>query len=162
MTLFDSEKIREEISLILNPVRQTLAPGVLLRIHPNRVADLTIADNDGDVLILFPSERTVENDRTFSINHQTRLQKVSIVISLPQYYSEIGAGKVSERVEKALENLKVTGALFDLTFDTRREFFQGSRWVIEIIFDIVGRQAIIDFDVQGTVPQIATIGIRIL
>jgi hypothetical protein len=160
--MFDSEKIRIEISTVLNPVRQTLAPGVLLRIHPNKVADLTIADTDGDVLILFPSERTIENDRTFSINHQTRVQKVSIVISLPQYYSETGAGKVSERVEKALENLKVTGALFDLTFDGRRDFFQGTRWVVEITFDIVGRQRIVDFDTEGTVPQIAAIGIRIL
>jgi hypothetical protein len=160
--MFDSEKIRQEISAVLNPVRQTLAPGVLLRIHPDKVADLTIADNNGDILILFPSERTVENDRTFSINHQTRLQKVSIVISLPQYYSEIGAGKVSERVEKALENLKVTNALFDLTFESRRDFFQGNRWVLDISFDIVGRQRIVDLENDGTTPQITTIGIRIL
>lgn len=160
--MFDSTLIRQEISAILTPVRQSLAPGVLLRIHPDKVTDLTIADTDGDVLILFPSERTVENDRTFSINHQTRLQKVSVVISLPSYYSDIGAGKVAERTEKALENLRVTGALFDLTFDTRREFFQGKRWVVDITFDIVGRQAIIDTENQGTVPQITTIGIRIL
>jgi hypothetical protein len=160
--MFDSALIRQEISTVLNPVRQSLAPGVLLRIHPDKVADLTIADSDGDVLFLFPSERTVENDRTFSINHQTRLQKVSIVISLPSYYSEIGAGKVAERTEKALENLRVTGALFDLTFDSRREFFQGKRWVVDITFDIVGRQAIIDTENQGTVPQIVQIGFRIL
>lgn len=160
--MFDSALIRQQISAVLTPVRQSLAPGVLLRIHPDKVADLTIADTDGDVLILFPSERTLENDRTFSINHQTRLQKVSVVISLPSYYSDIGAGKVAERTEKALENLRVTGALFDLTFDTRREFFQGKRWVVDITFDIVGRQAIIDTEDQGTVPQIATIGIRIL
>ena len=160
--MLDSEKIRQEISAALVPVRQSLAPGVLLRIHPDKVADLSIADQNGDVLIFLPSERTVENDRTFSINHQTRIQKVSIVISLPRYYSEIGAGKVAERTEKALENLRVTGALFDLTFDARREFFQGSRWVVDLTFDIVGRQRIVDFEVEGTIPQIATIGFRIL
>lgn len=159
--MFDSAKIRTEISAALAPVRATLAPGVLLRIHPNKVQDLAVADDAGDILILFPSERTIENDRTFSANHQTRIQKVSIIITLPEYYSETGAGKIAERVENALDQLKVTGALFDLTFDSRREFFQQKRWVLEVVFDIVGRQRI-DEVVIGTLPQITSIGIDIL
>jgi hypothetical protein len=159
--MFDSAQIRSEISAALTPVRATLAPNVLLRIHPNKVQDLAVADDAGDILILFPSERTVENDRTFAANHQTRIQKVSIIISLPEYYSETGAGKIAERVEDALDQLKVTGALFDLTFDSRREYFQQKRWVLDVTFDIVGRQRI-DEQNGGTVPQIANIGIEIL
>ena len=158
--MFDSEQIRKEISAALGPVRATLAPNVLLRIHPNKVQELAIADNAGDILILFPSERTIDNDRTFSANFQTRIQKVSIVISLPEYYQGTGAGKVAERVESALEKLKVTGALFDLTFDTRREYFQQKRWVLEQSFDIVGRQRI--DEISTTSPQIATMRIDIL
>lgn len=140
--MFDSETIRLEISSALGPVRASLAPGVLLRIHPNKVQDLAISDTAGDILILFPSERTIDNDRTFSANHQTREQKVLVIISLPEYYQATGAGKVAEKVESALEQLKVTSALFDLTFDSRREFFQQKRWVLELSFDIVGRQRI--------------------
>lgn len=142
--MFDSEKIREEISTALAGVRESLAPGVLLRVHPNQVQDLAVADDKGDVLILFPSERTLENDRTFGANFQTRQQKVLILISLPTYYQEMGAGKVAERVEAALQTLKPTKALFDLTFDSRREFFQQKRWVLEVSFDIVGRQKLIE------------------
>lgn len=159
--MFDSAQIRSEISAALAPVRATLAPGVLLRIHPNKVQDLAIADDAGDILILFPSERTIENDRTFAANHQTRVQKVSVIISLPEYYSETGAGKIAERVENALDRLRVTGALFDLTFDSRREYFQQKRWVLDLSFDIIGRQRI-DEQVGGTLPEIASIGIDIL
>lgn len=122
---------------------------------------MAINDSSGDILILFPSERTVENDRTFGANYQTRIQKVSIVISLPEYYETTGAGKVAERVQAALQQLKVTGAIFDLTFDSRREFFQQKRWVLEVIFDITGRDRL-DEENLGTIPQIASIGINIL
>jgi hypothetical protein len=142
--MFDSQKIREEISAALDGVRSSLAPGVLLRVHPNQVQDLAVADDKGDILILFPSARTIENDRTFGANFQTRQQKVLILISLPTYYQEMGAGKVAERVELALQALKPSRALFDLTFDSRREFFQQKRWVLEVNFDIVGRQKLIE------------------
>lgn len=132
-----------------------------MRIHPNKVQDLSVADDSGDILILFPNERTIENDRTFSANHQTRVLKVSIIITLPEYYSETGAGKVAERIENALDQLKVTGALFDLTFDNRREYFQQKRWVLDLTFDIIGRQRI-DEMITGTLPQITSIGIDIL
>lgn len=159
--MFDSTLIRKQISAALETVRSTLAPGVLLRVHPGKVQNMAVNDTNGDILILFPSERTVENDRTFGANHQTRIQKVSIVISLPEYYEDTGAGKVAERVQAALQQLKVTGAIFDLTFDSRREFFQQKRWVLEVVFDITGR-ARLDEDERGTVPQIASIGIDIL
>lgn len=158
--MFDSALIRKEISQALAPIRGTLAPGVLLRVHPDKVQDLSIADTAGDILILFPSERTTDNDRTFSSNHQTRTQKVMVVVSLPGYYQDIGAGKVAERIEDALDQFKVTGALYPMTFDSRREFFQQKRWVLEINFDIVGRQRI--DEIQGTVPQIASMRIDIL
>lgn len=159
--MFNSELIRKQISAILDPVRGTLAPNVLLRIHPDKVQDLAVADNSGDILILFPSERTIDNDRTLGANHQTRVQKVTIVISLPNYYEATGAGKVAERVEEALQKLKVDGSIFDLTFDSRREFFQQKRWVLELVFDIIGRVKLLEDD-RGTVPQIASIGINIL
>lgn len=159
--MFDSALIRKEISIALAAVRASLAPGVLLRIHPNKVQDLAVADDAGDILILFPDERTIENDRTFGANHQSRVQKLSIIISLPEYYQDTGAGKVAERVEKALEKLKVSSALFDLTFESRREFFQQKRWVLDLIFDIVGRQRI-DQIVNQTSLEIATLRIDIL
>jgi hypothetical protein len=159
--MFDSQVIREQISQALQPVRETLAPNVLLRIHPDTVQGLAVTDDKGDILILLPAERTIDNDRTFGSNHQTRTQKVLVSISLPNYYQATGAGKVAERVQERLEKLKVKGSLFDLTFENRREFFLQKRWVLELTFDIVGRQRLIE-DEPGTIPQIASIGVTIL
>jgi predicted phage gp36 major capsid-like protein len=159
--MFDSIKIRQEISTALIPVRNSLAPNVLLRIHPNKVQDLAIADNEGDILILFPTERTTDNDRTFSANHQTRSQRVSVVICLPEYYSETGATRVAERVVNTLERVKVQDALYPLTFDSRREYSQQQRWLLEVNFDIVGRELIRELP-EPVQPPITTIRIDIL
>lgn len=140
-----SAEIRLEISTALNGVRSSLAPGVLLRIHPDRVQDLSVADNAGDILILFPSERVTDNDRTFGGNHQSKIQRILIVISLPNYYQQSGAGEVAERVESALKNLKVLGSLFPLTFESRREFVQQKRWVLELSIEATKRLYISEF-----------------
>lgn len=158
--MFDSEKIREEISEALAGVRSSLAPGVLLRVHPNRVQDLAVKDDAGDVLILFPSDRAIENDRTLGANIQWREQKVLIVISLPTYYQELGAGKVAERVEAALQQVRCDRASWSLTFDSRREFFQQERWILEITFNLTGRKTVVEL--SGTVPTIANIGVSII
>lgn len=114
-------------------------------------------------MILFPSERTIENNRAFSSNTQTRSQRVAIVISLPEYYSETGAGKVAERVVSVLEKVKITNQniLFPLTFDSRREYFQQKRWVLEINFDIVGMKRIDELPDEPAQP-ITTIRIDVL
>lgn len=159
--MFDSAVIRQQISTALTPVRDTLAPGVLLRIHPNKVQDLAIADDQGDILILFPTERTGDNDRTFSANHQTRSQRVAVVISLPEYYSERGAAKIAESVVNVLKKVKVTDALYPLTFDNRREYSQQQRWLLEVNFDIVGRERIDELP-DPVLPPITTIRIDIV
>jgi hypothetical protein len=159
--MLDPVAIREEISTALTPVRNSLAPNVLLRIHPNKVQDLALSDNEGDILILFPTERTIDNDRTFRANHQSRSLRVAIVLSLPNYYSEKGAAKIAQNVVEVLEKVRVTEALYPITFDSRREYSQQQRWLLEVNFDIVVRERI-DWQPDTVQPPISTIRIDVI
>lgn len=137
--MFNPTLIREEISAHLNPIRATLADDVLLRIHPDKVKNLAIADNQGDILILFPEERVISSLELFGdIAEQTRSLQCLILVNLPNYYSSTGASEVAQRIEASLGQLKPTDAILPIRFDRRREFARENRWILELYFEIVG------------------------
>lgn len=157
--MFDDELIREEISNSLEPVRGELAENVLLRIHPNRVQELAIADKSGDILLLFPRERVTNRDERIQGYEEERSLTLLVLVNLPNYYSEIGAAKVARKIEARLRSLLVTGAIYPIRFNRRQEYSREKRWILEVYFDIIGRFVVIES--RPTEAAIAQVDIAI-